>query len=114
MILNIFCEARLRKHIISVTNFVALAGWTGNDGHAAAYAVYCVTGLGFAALILVVVLAFINQGETIKTPEEYTKELGIDTLAKIVDKLFDDTEIYSIQTGARIGEVCLRCHRIDP
>jgi hypothetical protein len=52
--------------------------------------------------------------ETIISPEEYVGDLGIDSLVKIVDKLFDDTEIHSLKTGARIGEVCLRCERIDP
>ena len=51
---------------------------------------------------------------TPKTPEEYTGDLRMDMLAKIVDKLFDDTEIYNLRTGERIGEVCFRCQRIDP
>jgi hypothetical protein len=42
-----------RNSIISVYNFVAIAGLTGNDGHAAAYDIICRTCLGFARVFSV-------------------------------------------------------------
>lgn len=46
-------------------------------------------------------------------PEGYISDLDLQQLLHYMQKLSDDTHVYSID-GKRKGEVCLACKRVDP
>jgi len=61
-------------------------------------------------------MQFIVQDTGIITPEEYTSKLDVLQLAQAIEKLADDTHVYtySLKKRQRKGEICLACQRVDP
>lgn len=47
-------------------------------------------------------------------PENYVSEMTMFELTQIMTSLTDDSDVISLTTGKRIGEVCIKCRRVDP